>query len=95
MPWSSSKLRGKSYGHEHAKARKAAAARHDPTDPCVRCGHPLGPMRPGLHYDHNRDRSGYLGFSHGTPCPWCRKRCNLVAAAREGRARQNVSRLRW
>lgn len=95
MPWSSSRPRSGEYGSAHAKARKAAAARHSPTDPCTRCGHPLGPMGRWLHYDHNRARDGYLGFAHGAPCPWCRKRCNVVAGAKEGRARQNVTRLRW
>ncbi len=33
----------------HQKARKTWAARHRPTDPCARCGQPLGPMGPWLH----------------------------------------------
>ena len=87
MPWSNSRPRSGEYGSAHAKARKALAAQHDPTDPCTRCGQALGPMGRWLHLDHNRDRSGYLGFAHA--------RCNLRAGAREGRARQNASRLRW
>jgi hypothetical protein len=73
------------YGISHVKARKQAAARHSPTDPCARCGHPLGVMGPWLHLDHNDQRSGYLGFSHGArPCPICRRRCNKVAGASKG-----------
>lgn len=87
MPWSSSRPRNTSYGAEHAKARREWAAQHRPDDPCTRCGHPLGPMGRHLHLDHNRDRSGYLGFAHA--------RCNVRAGAREGRARQDASRLRW
>jgi predicted nucleic acid-binding Zn ribbon protein len=87
MPWSRSRPRSRKYGTAHAKARAAAAARHQPTDLCVRCGHPLGPMGPGLHYDHNRTGDGYLGFSHA--------RCNVRAGAREGRRRQADPRRQW
>jgi hypothetical protein len=89
MPWNRSRPAGstRGYGTEHAKARKALAALHDPTNPCCRCGRPLGPMGPWLHLDHNRTRDGYLGFAHGS--------CNRKAGAREGRARQDASRLRW
>lgn len=64
------------YGREHQKAREAAAAIHHPEDPCARCGSPLGPMGPQLHYDHNDDRTAYLGFSHAT--------CNSLDGARRG-----------
>lgn len=87
MPWDRNRPRSASYGSEHAKARKAAAERHDPSDPCTRCGHPLGPMGQWLHYDHSPDRQSYLGFAHA--------RCNVRAGARTGRARQEVSSLRW
>lgn len=95
MPWSKSKARSTRYGTAHIKARAEAAKLHHPDDPCVRCGHPLGPMRPGLHYDHNHSGDGYLGFSHGDPCPWCGRPCNLTAAAIEGRRRQQTTTLRW
>lgn len=83
MAWPPGRRRAAKYGHTHAKARAAAAARHHPTDPCVRCGHPLGPMGPWLHYDHD-EHGGYYGFAHGAPCPYCRIRCNLAAGARKG-----------
>lgn len=71
------------YGWAHQTARREAAARHSPDDPCARCGEPLGPMGPTLHYDHSDDRAdGYLGFSHA--------RCNLIAGAR----RSSRSRMR-
>lgn len=97
MTWDKSRppASSRGVGHEHRKARIEWAKRHDPSDPCVRCGHPLGPMGPNLHLDHNRARDGYLGFSHGRPCPWCGKPCNLSAGGREGRARQTSSPLRW
>lgn len=75
------------YGTNHVQARKAAAKRHRPTDPCCRCGQPLGPMGPWLHYDHNAQRTGYLGFAH--------RRCNERAGRAAGRARQARPMLRW
>lgn len=74
------------YGNEHIKARKVAAQRHSPRDPCTRCGRPLGPMSSRLHLDHTPDRSGYLGFAHGS--------CNMRAGAREGAKRANRKRRR-
>lgn len=71
------------YGTEHQAARAAAALTHQPTDPCARCRRPLGPMGEWLHYDHNAQRTGYLGFSHA--------RCNRRAGAREGRRRQSLT----
>ena len=101
MPWSeikaSSTARG--YGRTHRSARAAAAAAHDPANPCARCGHALGPMGPWLHWDHNDARNGWLGFSHGRPCPVCRRSCNVEAGAMKGRQRQKAVRIivaqRW
>jgi len=77
------------YGNPHQKARREAAKRHQPTDPCarrndpnIRCTQPLGPMGPWLHYDHDGSRTGYLGFSHGV--------CNRKAGAIEGNRRQRI-----
>lgn len=89
MPWAKSRPSSDSrgYGHAHRQARAAYLAAHQPSHPCVRCGKPLGPAGPWLHLDHNRTRDGYLGLAHA--------RCNKQAGAREGRARQTSSRLRW
>ena len=86
-PWDRSRPRSAEYGPAHTRARAAAALAHKPTDPCSRCGHPLGPMSPRLHLDHTDDRRGYLGFAHS--------QCNVQAGARAGRARQNVAQLDW
>ena len=87
MPFSRNRPKSSDYGAAHTKARAEAAAVHDPTDLCTRCGHELVPMGPWLHYDHLDDRSGYAGFAHA--------RCNVVAGAQAGRARQDVTRLQW
>lgn len=78
IPKTSTTTRG--YGAAHMRARKQAAARHQPTDPCARCGKPLGAMGRNLHYDHNAERTGYLGFSHAT--------CNRKAGAQAGNRKQ-------
>ena len=88
MTWSNSKGRGTKYGTAHQAERKRRAKTHQPTDPCVRCGHPLGPMGPGLHLDHD-EHGGYHGFSHGTPCPWCKRRCNVSAGSSKAAKRRN------
>lgn len=82
---------GQRYDTHHKKARAAHAARHHPTDPCVRCGHPLGPIGPGLHLDHAEDGT-YLGFAHGHPCPTCKRRCNQRAGSLKGNAIQTAHR---
>lgn len=71
---------GGRYDWQHVKARRQAAAHHHPDDPCTRCGRPLGPMSRNLHYDHNDEGTGYLGFAHAA--------CNLTAGARLGHQRQ-------
>lgn len=95
MVWAD-RPRSARYDHRHALARKAAAARHKPTDPCVRCGRPLGPMGPGLHYDHTDDGTSYLGFAHGS----CNRRAgsrkgSRIAHAKQRAARLGSSTLRW
>lgn len=82
IPKASTTARG--YGPEHRKARAQAALAHRPTDPCARCRKPLGPMGPRLHYDHNGQRNGYLGFSHAA--------CNRRAGAKVGNRRQRLVR---
>lgn len=78
-----SKGRGERWGSAHIAARKAAAAVHHPSHPCARCGKPLGPMGPGLHYDH-AESGGYLGFAHA--------RCNVNAGASKGARIANAKR---
>lgn len=94
MPWANARPKAsataRGYGKLHKQQRAAAAAQHHPADPCARCGHALGPMGPWLHFDHNDARTGYLGFSHGGPCPACGQRCNLKAGAQKGRRLQRV-----
>lgn len=70
------------YGYEHQKARARYAAAHRDTDPCARCGQPLGPMGPSLHLDHDDNRDGYLGLSHAA--------CNVRAGARLANSRREA-----
>lgn len=89
------KTSARGYGRAHQQARRTAAAQHQPTDPCAICQHPLGPMSPALHYDHDTSRTGYRGFAHGAkPCPVCRRRCNLSDGARRAQIRQRHNRQR-
>lgn len=90
MPWDSTRPRSNDYGAAHQKARKQWAAKHQPSHPCTRCGHPLGPMGPHLHLDHNTDRTGYLGFAHGVQCPTCGKNCNVRAGSLTANARRKA-----
>ena len=46
-------------------------------------------MGPHLHLDHTADRTGWLGFAHGSvPCPVCGVRCNLSAGVRAGNVKR-------
>lgn len=81
-PKTSSSARG--YGYAHQQERKRRAARHQPTDPCARCGRPLGPMGSWLHLDHD-EHGGYLGFSHGMTC-------NVSAGGSKGARTTNAQR---
>lgn len=83
MTWSNGKGRGTKYGSAHQAARKRYAAAHQPWHPCTRCGHPLGPMGSHLHLDHD-EHGGYRGFSHGTSCPTCGRKCNIRAGSQKG-----------
>lgn len=79
--------KGGRYDGNHARARKAAAAKHQPDDPCTRCHKPLGPMGPWLHYDHTDNGVGYLGFAHAA----CNRRAGAIAG---NRAQQHTRRTR-
>jgi hypothetical protein len=83
MAFTKSKGRAAKYGAQHQAERRARAARHKHTDPCVRCKRPLGPMSPALHLDHD-EHGGYLGFAHDD--------CNRKAGARKGARVANTRR---
>src|SRR5829696_1134764 len=55
------------YGWQHQQARVQAIANYQPSDPCPRCGLPLGPDPTMLDLGHTQDRQGYLGLMHA-PC---------------------------
>jgi hypothetical protein len=71
------------YGYKHAMARRIAADKHHPSDPCTICHLPLGEMSSDLHYDHQPDRDGYRGFAHAG--------CNRTDGARRGSARAHAN----
>jgi hypothetical protein len=77
------KGRGSKYGWAHQQERARRAARHQPSDLCVRCHQPLGPMSKRLHLDHAEDGT-YLGFAH--------EGCNRSAGASKGARTTNARR---
>lgn len=52
------------YGTEHAKLRAQLVASYSPSDPCPRCGQPLGPDPSLLDLGHTDDRTGWTGLEH-------------------------------
>jgi hypothetical protein len=53
------------YGSAHQRARAQAIAAYLPSDPCARCGRPLGPVPELLDLGHlDSDRSQYSGLEH-------------------------------
>ena len=87
MTWSRGRSRSGDYDWQWQKTRKQWVRRHQPSDPCVRCAHPLGPMGRNLHLDHDdHDRSIVLGFARGDPCPYCGVPCNKRAGTVKGSA---------
>src|SRR5215203_4098509 len=87
-PKASKASRGYDAKHVAARKRLLPSAYYTP---CIRCGHTMLPTEK-LHLDHIADRSGYLGFSHGSPCHVCGKRCNLPAGAAKGARITNARR---
>jgi hypothetical protein len=59
------------YGAAHRALRRRLLATYLPTDPCARCGLPLGEDEGALHLGHSDDRLTYTGLEH--------KLCNLRA----------------
>jgi hypothetical protein len=62
------------YDAEHDHLRAALIATYAPSDPCARCGQPLGPDPTVLDLGHTDDRRGYRGLEHAA--------CNRSAGAR-------------
>jgi hypothetical protein len=60
------------YGIEHKRLRARLLATYQPTDPCARCGWPLGPDRDQVQLGHRDGQVGYNGLEH--------RRCNVAAA---------------
>jgi hypothetical protein len=74
------------YDGEHQAVRRALLAVHEPTDPCARCGRPLGPDPSRIDLGHRDDGPGWSGLEHA--------RCNRQAGARLGNARRRACRER-
>lgn len=80
------------YGSAHRKARALAFKNLPEHSPCVRCGKPMWKWskdkqgKSALHYDHNDNRTGYLGFS----CRDCNVRAGASKGARIANARRAV-----
>ena len=74
------------YDGEQKALRRALLAVYEPTDPCGRCGWPLGPDPSRIDLGHTDDRAGYSGLEQA--------RCNRQAGARLGNARRRARRER-
>jgi hypothetical protein len=90
MPWAKSRPSAdkRGYGTEHRKARAAAIAQLERAGVGICCigGEPIYPGQ-ALHLDHTPDRTGYRGLA----CA----RHNRSDGAKRGRARQNVTTIKW
>jgi hypothetical protein len=65
------------YGWQHQRLRAALIATYHPSDPCWRCGQPLGPIPELLHLGHvDGDKTRYAGLEHR----WC----STAAGAKRG-----------
>jgi hypothetical protein len=62
------------YGQEHRRLRARLLATYQPSDPCWRCGWPLGPDRDAIQLGHRDGQVGYGGLEH--------RACNVSAANR-------------
>jgi hypothetical protein len=74
------------YTSEQKTLRRALLAVYAPTDPCWRCGRPLGPDPSLIDLGHRDDRSGYAGLEHS--------KCNREAGARLGNRRRRAAEYR-
>jgi hypothetical protein len=66
------------YDREHQAVRRGLLAASSPTDPCWRCGFPLGPDPSRLDLGHRDDGPGWAGLEHA--------KCSRAAGARKGNA---------
>lgn len=66
------------YDREHQAVRRGLLAAYEPTDPCWRCGFPLGPDPSRLDCGHRDDGPGWAGLEHA--------KCSRAAGARKGNA---------
>ena len=67
----------KGYGWLHQRLRAHLIATYSPTDPCWRCGLPLGPFPQLLDLGHvDGDKRRYMGLEH--------RRCSRSAGAKLG-----------
>jgi hypothetical protein len=74
------------YDGEHQAVRRALLAIYLPTDPCARCGRPLGLDPSRIDLGHRDNGPGWSGLEHA--------RCNRQAGARLGNARRRARRER-
>jgi hypothetical protein len=70
------------YRGQHRSIRRALLSVYAPSDPCWRCGRPLGPDPSKIDLGHRDDRAGYAGLE----CV----RCNRSAGARLGAAQRKA-----
>ncbi len=52
------------YDGTHRRLRTQLLATYQPSDPCWRCGQPLGPDPSVLDLGHTDDRQGWMGLEH-------------------------------
>jgi hypothetical protein len=52
------------YGWQHRLLRAQLLAAYSPTDPCWRCGQPLGDDPRLLDLGHTEERDGWMGLEH-------------------------------
>jgi hypothetical protein len=89
MPNFAGARKSERHDNAHRKARRLAFAQLPEWSPCCRCHEPMRKWakdehgKSALHYDHNDNNTGYLGFSH--------KECNQRAGARKGRRLQHAN----
>jgi hypothetical protein len=74
------------YDRTHQAIRRGLLATYEPTDPCWRCGLPLGPDPSRIDLGHRDDGPGWAGLEHAY--------CSRAAGARKGNERRRARRER-